>query len=451
MDQEPFIVREVALRADDTVLELLSHIPSLWSLLKPELESQFFWYQRTAEAFDLPARLEWINTSSENWHQIYNILIATRQGNPFPIRIVGQSPRPTVLDLNEYNLVAVKLLLEWGYIPTRRSMTDAAEYGSLQVLQLLLEDKEMDSDMLSDLMNAAASTGKLDMLQFLLTDTRTQHALDEHEYTVLVWAFEVAILRSQVPAANLLLREMESRDIDISKSDSNDLLISATERSSPETIQFLIDESLFMGVGDRDWVEHGVINDRPDLFLMLVGDNSPFEYLKEDEDENVARYLLKRTRAPIRSASKLSGLTTAEILDILSVQTNNNFNKYHFEMLLREIVTVQADLDYYLSWLTRTIDKNIPRFGKKRELDRKKEENRSTSLLLLSCIDSISTPFVVHTSDYFTAYSAFFLLANSKDRDVQAALRTIESEQGVTKDGLLKARLLLGAYDGRAR
>ena len=434
----PLVVREVALRADDTALELLSQVPSIWSLIKPELASQFFWYQRTCEAFNLPDYLSWTNASSENWHQIYNILVATRTGNPFN--------KPTMLDLNNWNLVAVKLLLEWGYSLNMTNIYEAAEYGNLEVLQLLLEDKEMDSDVLEGLMSSAASGGKLDTLQFLLTDNRSQDALDEDKYPILVSAFEEAVYASHLPAADLLWTEIGSRDIAIYESvdDQYDLVREAIEHSSSEMIQYLIDKSL-IDTGDRDWIELSIKKGRSDLFLLLIGNDSPFGYLDLSNPDEIGKYLLNRTSKPVRHASELSGLSEETILEML-IQTDSDFDRHHFEMLLREIVTAQLDLEYYISWLTKTEKRPTYQYGW-----RVRHNNRSISRLLLGCIDSIYALSVVHTSAYFTAYSAFFLLANSSTRDVQAVLNTIQSEQGVTDEGLLKARLLLGAFDSRAR
>ena len=438
------VVREVALRADDAVLELLSRIPTLWSIVRQELHQQFFWYQRTLEAFNLPEYLSWSNTSNENWHQIYNILVATRAGNPFR--------NSTVLDLNEWNLIAVKLLLEWNYRPTTHSMHGAAEYGSLDLLDLILGGKQssprmfwIDSDVLSELLSGATSGARVDVLEFLLKDKRTQDVLDDGAYTVLLTAFEEAVYASHVAAADLIMDEIVSRDITIYEfGDAQDnLLEEAIEHSSPEMIQYLIDQDL-VDVGNSHWIQVSIDRRRPQVFFLLLGDESPFKYLSSLAADEIDKYIPDRTRGPIRSAAQLSELSEASILSMLTANTEDQFNKYHFELLLRQIVQVQADLDYYVSWLTETTKSNI-RFYKS------KEETRATSRLFLSCIDSISTSQVVHTSDYFTAYSAFFLLANSPTRDVQSVLNTVESEAGVTEEGLLKARVLLGAFDGRDR
>ncbi|CAH6421277.1 Hypothetical protein POVR2_LOCUS330 [uncultured virus] len=198
-------------------------------------------------------------------------------------------------------------------------------------------------------------------------------------------------------------------------------------------LQFLIDEG-WLVPSWRQWIELSAKYERIEVFLFLTRDESPFEHL--DLLEEVDQFLLARTNAPIRSAAQLSGLSKTSIICTLYMQTDYNFNKYHFEMLLREVVTAQADLGYYISWLTRIM--------------KQQRVNGDVSRLFLSCIDSISTRRVVHTSDYFTAYSAFFLLANlPPGGNVQAVLRTIESEVGVTAGGLLKARLLLGAFDAR--
>ncbi|CAH6421279.1 Hypothetical protein POVR2_LOCUS331 [uncultured virus] len=181
MDQQPFIVREVALRADDTVLELLSHIPTLWSIIRPELASQFWWYQRTAEAFELPATLEWDKTSKLNWHQIYNILVATRTGNPFDVvtdsrrrtrdRTAYSAPSLPVLSLNGYNITAIKLLLEWGYRPNESTLVYVASYGTLEALLLLLGEEEISYSTLSQLVENSASEGNEDVLKYLLQDS----------------------------------------------------------------------------------------------------------------------------------------------------------------------------------------------------------------------------------------------------------------------------------------
>ncbi|CAH6421284.1 Hypothetical protein POVR2_LOCUS333 [uncultured virus] len=434
----PLIIREVALRADDNVLELLSTIPDIWSLLQPELASQFFWYQRTAEAFDLPDYLSWSKGSSENWHQIYNILVATRTGNPFD----SDDEEPTPLDMNEWNLVAVNLLLERGYKIDTTRMADAAEYGSLEVVERLLEHKKtegekIDSGMLSLLMEGAILGDRVDTLQFLLAQLRSSEVLHQDRYSALLDVFKFSVYSSHVAAAGLIIEEMESAGrsiLEMSFNSNHALVTVAIQSSTPEMIQFLIDKSL-IDVNDLDWIELSIEKNRPELFSLLLAGQSLSNYLRKPDLIKIGLYVDRRTKVPIPYASELSGLSRQDVSRMLTSQTGNNFNKYHFEMLLREVAFVQADLGYYISWLTRVI--------KQQRVD------RTVSELFLSALDSISTPNVVHTSDYFTAYSAFFLLANSKYRDVAAVLKTIESEEGVTREGLLKARVLLGLFDGR--
>lgn len=443
------ILREIALRADDKVLALLSYIPSLWSLIRSELEKNYFWYLRTDEAFNLPDELAWEKTSEANWHQIYNILISTREGNPFAASTQrhAREINLTTLELNDYNPIAVKLLLKWGYDPSvdrSYSLLAASAYATSEILQLLIDDERIHPEDRNYWFEWAAGNGRVDNTKVLLQNKKTREVIDEDEVSILTDSFGAAVRNNHLEAAEFVLDEIARRDIAIYEhgDDHNEMIVDAIRDSSPEMIKLLLDESL-LDVRDSDWIETSVDADRPEIFMLLVGQESPFEYLEMSRRKNpggkIVKYIEDRARSPIRSASQLSGLAEAEIEEMLiQVSKEGNYNRYHFEMLLSEIVIKQADIGYYLDWIiTRTKHWHI--------------EDHVIDLVGRAAASVIDGKKVVHYTDDFTAYSGFFLLANSPDRDVEAVLNTLRSEEGVTNEGLRRASLLLGAFDGRLR
>ena len=168
--EDPTVLKLIASRVDDTVLGSLSRIPSLWNVLLSELKNQFFWYERTAAAFNLPDEFQWEygDNSQENWQQIFNILQSTKNEDPFAVNPYGLS----VLEKNGYNLLAVKLLLWMGYTPLGMiSVKQAIKYGDLAVVKLLLSDSRIDlrgGQAMARAMYAAIERDRLDMVQAII-------------------------------------------------------------------------------------------------------------------------------------------------------------------------------------------------------------------------------------------------------------------------------------------
>ncbi|CAH6419500.1 Hypothetical protein POVR2_LOCUS2 [uncultured virus] len=260
------VLREIAYRADDSLLDLISQVPPLWSLISPELNNQFFWYRRTSEAFNLPAELEWSKTSKANWHQIYNILASTRQGNPFSRSLLY------ILELNEYNSIAIQLLLDQGYDPSLDDsflIIQAARFTSPQVLQLLLNDERMHVELhAGDVLRYAAREGKVDNMKVLLQGKRVLKVIEEDQLVPLEYAFEDAVYINQLAAAKLVLKEMDKRGMRYDTSNTeHELTEQALKISSVEIIDMLIAEDL---IDPEYWIEHVIRLDRAEVLQLLI-------------------------------------------------------------------------------------------------------------------------------------------------------------------------------------
>lgn len=202
----------IAARSSNDVLGVLSGT-ALWDTIAPQLQNQHFWYLRTAAAINLPLELaEWEGNEDEDWHQIYNILVLTRdRGNPFKSL--------DVLKRNGYNATAIKLLLELGYnldpIRDGAILRDAAEIGNDVTVRLLLADGRMDPVWNITLgrfaLAQAAEGGHLAVMHTLLDDPRVKAA----NMGIFRLALGGAGKTNQVKAAELLLDSREYSPDDV--------------------------------------------------------------------------------------------------------------------------------------------------------------------------------------------------------------------------------------------
>lgn len=202
----------IAARSSNDVLGVLSGT-ALWDTIAPQLQNQHFWYLRTAAAINLPLELaEWEGNEDEDWHQIYNILVLTRdRGNPFKSL--------DVLKRNGYNATAIKLLLELGYdldpIRDGAILRDAAEIGNDVTVRLLLADGRMDPVWNITLgrfaLAQAAEGGHLAVMHTLLDDPRVKAA----NMGIFRLALGGVGKTNQVKAAELLLDSREYSPDDV--------------------------------------------------------------------------------------------------------------------------------------------------------------------------------------------------------------------------------------------
>jgi len=119
-------------------------------------------------------------------------------------------------------------------------------------------------------------------------------------------------------------------------------------------------------------------------------------------------------------------------------QNSNRFSEGHHMMLHREITLKECDLEYYLEWILKN-------------LNRKRTPEKTKRFFSSVARSILNDESVVHTSSIFTAYRGFFLLGISEDKEF--ILDTLRQEEGVTPEGLELADTLIEAYldGGKAR
>ena len=94
----------------------------------------------------------------------------------------GGSWGSSVLARNGYNLTAVKILLKWGYDPSVHNsyaLSEAAGYGSPEVLQLLIDDPRIDPRKQEGALLNAAASGRVDNMRVLLANERTREVIEK--------------------------------------------------------------------------------------------------------------------------------------------------------------------------------------------------------------------------------------------------------------------------------
>jgi hypothetical protein len=134
----------------------------------------------------------------------------------------------------------------------------------------------------------------------------------------------------------------------------------------------------------------------------------------------------------LRDIIPSSWLSEPEV-QALVLTSCRKYNECHFEMLLREIVIKRLDFSYYLDWIIEHVSRP--------------STSREVRYLISSAAKSVlSDEEVIHSDDLFTAYSGFFLLANQRDKDIEAIINTLEDEEGVTREGIRKARMLISSF-----
>lgn len=341
-------------RADDATLAVLSRTP-LWTQIKPLLEDQNYWFQRTQSLVDLPPELsvwEYGDNSKQDWHQIYNIIAVTRDGaNPF---------ETDILALNGYNYIAMKWLLDAGkYDPSVEdsdALQGAAGIGTPETVQLLLSDSRIDP-LVGDTESVigarwaivrAAVDGRVDNIEVLLADDRIQAELatpagekiksraligaalqNKPEVVILLlslWQYKdfdlqqamLATARRDSLEALTLLYETESSRTDIGF--WRVLVAQAAEHGSTRILDFLLDEqwiaALFRDPDDLESLfDTAISNDQVNALISLSRKFNP-GYTSSEWLDRISRY--GRGRNVIAKALEDEELTRTDI--VLAIQ-----------------------------------------------------------------------------------------------------------------------------------
>lgn len=237
--EDPLLLSLIVVHADNFLLEKLSRTP-LWRLLSIILQDMHFWYLRTEAAFVLPTIMQWDheNNKNENWRQVYNILSSSRFYNPFRDCSTSSS-KP--LQENGCNFLAIKWLLNASFDPSvdeSYSLRIAAEYGSPQALELLLNDKRVDpciedAEGWSWVLSRAAAGERIENMKILLLDQRMLANKSKNIEAALCTAAE----DDKVSSLEFLLQQIE-----LSSGKLEWLAYRATENESVSAVTYLLDQ-----------------------------------------------------------------------------------------------------------------------------------------------------------------------------------------------------------------
>ena len=155
----------IAKRADPATLTLLSQVPEWKQTIDIESSSNHSWYERTLTLlnFEVPY-------SNTNWQQVYRVINeATSGSNPFSYE--GELSKPE----NEFNLVAVNILLRLGFDPNADgvSLLNAVRYGTLEAVELLLSYEAVRNNprQIKSAISAATRLGDIESVSILLASS----------------------------------------------------------------------------------------------------------------------------------------------------------------------------------------------------------------------------------------------------------------------------------------
>lgn len=542
----PRVIRELVIRADTQLLDLLSRIPSIWDEIASQLQNQHIWYLRVLELYTLPqsapAMIQGQWNNKLNWDRIYHILASVHAEGSTPLALLDKEVKLT-LKANKYHPDALRILIQMGLI-TRENIhnmvSGAARYGTEESLYVLIDDPELEDYGLAwgtygtldskDLLKSAirSASPSLETVKYLLEKSIvTQYLLGAH---LLKSAFDDALMESKslllvqylhslLPPKTLLADPITAgiavgfstpeiltylEQVGVFKRNDRSLKELALRADNLDNLKWLLGEDpgaqrrlavlyFFMAISNsaaavlrwmltfpevtKDMIRGGIgdayarldsermsttaslsivstlLSDKRiadevvDILLaqerLVEGTTKMDRFLKSVMRADVPFSRLPRRLRRELTASKattllltstIAGVRLEEVRDMIEGADESDYNRSHFELLLREMTFKSPDPRTCFEWMLRQL--------------RRAGTDSSVKQVIYQAAQSIIHPKEAedHTSPYFTAYSGYFLfsLTYRKRTDMVRMLDLLRRE-GASERGLRLARILLAA------
>ncbi|CAH6419560.1 Hypothetical protein POVR2_LOCUS65 [uncultured virus] len=322
----------------------------------------------------------------------------------------------------------------------------AVRYDAIDVVKLLVGYSlsiASDSVIYPTIMDHAIRDGAVRVVEWLfeVEPTMVDHVsegIEDHMYTVVSADYLdlLKVLNKLAKYSNQeLLRYVsissEGTEIleyvlasdDIEQADIGRAIQNAVSHNQRFALSILLEDSRSRKLGPL-LVGLLYIDNRDMRLDMLQSKYIDLELVSIEHLREISRDLLNKLPDEVREiADEVREIATSPL---------RSYNDSHFEMLIREIAIKRRSFSYYLDWL---IDRTS-----------RPTTSREVRHLIASAAATIgSKTQIVHTSDLFTAYSAFFLLAKESMQDVERVVRVLRDE-GASKSGIQKAKLLVGLF-----
>lgn len=356
----------------------------------------------------------------------------------FRLAIINDEIEAAQLVLDEASKAEVILYEGGGDAGLYDMIRDALEYSNLKTLQYLVDEQYVETGD-DDWIKYSIDQDRPEVFRLLLGREEPSEYL---EYAAREGGEEIVAL---------ILEDQE-----LSEKDVLTAVRVALQSQSYDALRVLVADSRAVGVADiivTALNKRGFQLGEGSELLSIIADMRTLD-LSRLPSWIRRRMIVEHGREIVKPSAELAGVSEDEVERVLEIDTGDDYNTYHLEMLLQELASRRLEYGYYLDWIIKHATRADTNAEAKDLIGR-----AATSVLgsPRSADAMLSTRPTVHTSPEFTAYAGFFLLANTKSAtvedvnvdDTRACLDTIRHERGVTRDGLRLAGMLLGALTPR--